>query len=185
MPGARKWKEDMLSRFEALPFAFALATTALLTNPVVGQEFPTRSIVIIVPQAPGGGTDIISRLIGNQLSIQLKQSFVIENRTGAGSVVGTVAAAHAAPDGYTLLAGLTANMAINPSVYVNLGYDPIRDFTPIGMLSEYPFVLMVNKDLPVHSVKDLSRWPNPSPARSILPRPATAADNNCRWSCSS
>lgn len=145
----------MLNRLEASAFAIALATATLIGNPVTAQDYPTRNIVIIVPQGAGGGTDIISRLIGHQLSIQLGQIVVIENRTGAGSVVGTVAAAHAAPDGYTLLAGLNANMAINSSVYVNLGYDPIRDFTPVGMLSEYPFVLMVNKDLPVHSVKEL------------------------------
>jgi tripartite-type tricarboxylate transporter receptor subunit TctC len=121
----------------------------------VGQEFPTRSIVIIVPQPPGGGTDIISRVIGNQLSIQFGQPVIIENRTGAGTVAGTVAAAHAAPDGYTLLAGLTAHMAVKPSVYVNLAYDPIRDFTPVGLLAEYPFALIVNKDLPVRSLSEL------------------------------
>jgi tripartite-type tricarboxylate transporter receptor subunit TctC len=145
----------MLNRIQRAACAVALAAAALAGQPVTAQDYPSRSIVIIVPQGAGGGTDIIARLIGHQLSIQLGQNVVIENRTGAGSVVGTVAAAHAAPDGYTLLAGLTANMAVNPSVYVNLAYDPIRDFTPIGMLSEYPFVLMVNKDLPVHSVKEL------------------------------
>src|SRR5471032_2362330 len=118
----------MLNRFHAAPFALALAAVALACSPVTAQDYPTRPVVIVVPQPPGGGTDIISRIIGQQLSTQLGQPFVIENRTGAGTVVGTVAAANAAPDGYTLLAGLNANMAVNSSLFVNLAYDPIRDF---------------------------------------------------------
>src|SRR5471032_3481922 len=145
----------MLNRFHAAPFALALATVALACNPVTAQDYPTRPVVIVVPQPPGGGTDIISRIIGQQLSTQLGQPFVIENRTGAGTVVGTVSAAHAAADGYTLLAGLNSNMAVNPSLYANLAYDPIRDFVPVGMLAEFPFVLVVNKDSPAQSVKEL------------------------------
>jgi tripartite-type tricarboxylate transporter receptor subunit TctC len=145
----------MLNRIPAAALALALVTIDLTSSPLSAQEFPTRPVVIIVPQPPGGGTDIISRIIGNQLSIQLGQPFVIENRTGAGTVVGTVAAAHAAADGYTLLAGLNANMAVNSSLYVNLAYDPVRDFTPVGMLAEFPFVLVVNNDFPAHSVKEL------------------------------
>lgn len=143
----------MLIRLQAV--AIALVVAGLAAHPAAAQQYPARSIVIVVPQPPGGGTDIISRVIGNQLSIQLGQPVIIENRTGAGTVAGTVAAAHAAPDGYTLLAGLTANMAVNPSVYVNLAYDPIRDFTPVGLLAEYPFALVVNKDLPVRSLNEL------------------------------
>lgn len=141
----------MLNRFYAAAFGVALLAVC---GPATAQEYPTRPVSIIVPQPPGGGTDIISRIIGQQLSTQLGQTFIIENRTGAGTVVGTVAAAHAAPDGYSLLAGLTANMAVNPSVYANLAYDPIRDFTPVGMMAEFPFVLVVNKDFPAHSVKE-------------------------------
>jgi tripartite-type tricarboxylate transporter receptor subunit TctC len=114
-----------------------------------------RPVVIIVPQPPGGGTDIISRIVGQQLSTQLGQTFIVENRTGAGTVVGTVSAAHATPDGYSLLAGLNSNMAVNPNLYANLAYDPIRDFVPVGMLAEFPFVLVVNKDFPAQTVKEL------------------------------
>ena len=110
---------------------------------------------IIVPQPPGGGTDIITRIFADQLTKQLGQTFVVENRAGAGTVVGSVAAAKAAPDGYTLLAGLTANMAVNPSLFANLAYDPIRDFTAVGMMAEFPFVIVVSKDFPAHSVKEL------------------------------
>ena len=135
---------------------FAIAFVAgLVSSALSAQEFPARPITIIVPQPPGGGTDIISRLVGQQLSIQLGQPVVIENRAGAGTVVGTAAAAHSAPDGYTLLAGLTANMAVNPSLFAKLPYDSIRDFTAVGMMAEFPFVLVVSKDFAAHSVKDL------------------------------
>jgi tripartite-type tricarboxylate transporter receptor subunit TctC len=145
----------MLNRFRAAALAITLVTIGLASSAVSAQEFPTRSVIIIVPQPPGGGTDIISRIIGNQLSVQLGQPFVIENRTGAGTVVGTVAAANAVADGYTLLAGLNANMAVNPSLFAKLGYDPIRDFVPVGMLAEFPFVLVVNNNFPAHSVREL------------------------------
>ncbi len=135
-------------------FAIALVAS-LVSGALCAQDFPTRPITIIVPQPPGGGTDIISRVVGQQLSVQLGQPVVIENRAGAGTVVGTAAAAHAAPDGYTLLAGLTANMAVNPSLFAKLPYDSVRDFTAVGMMAEFPFVLVVSKDFPAHSVKDV------------------------------
>ena len=131
-------------------FAAAIAATA-----VSAQDFPSRPITIIVPQPPGGGTDIISRIVAQQLSVQLGKPVVVENKPGAGTVVGTDAAAKAAPDGYTLLAGLTANMAVNPSLFKKLPYDPIRDFTPVGMMAEFPFVLVVSKNFPAKSVKEL------------------------------
>ena len=134
---------------------FLAFLAAALAAPAFAKDFPSRNITIIVPQPPGGGTDIISRVIGQQLSTQLGVPVVIENRAGAGTVVGTEAAAKAEPDGYTLLAGLTANMAVNPSLFKNLGYDPIRDFTPVGMMAEFPFVLVVSNDFPAKSVKEL------------------------------
>ena len=94
-------------------------------------DFPNRAITIIVPQPPGGGTDIISRIVAQQLSEQVGKPVVVENKPGAGTIVGTQAAAKSAPDGYTLLAGLTANMAVNPSLFKTLPYDPVRDFVPV------------------------------------------------------
>jgi tripartite-type tricarboxylate transporter receptor subunit TctC len=89
------------------------------------------------------------------LAKQLGQTFIIDNRPGAGFVVGTEVAAQAAPDGYTLVIGLNGNMAVNPSLFSNLQYDPIRDFTPVAMLAEFPFLVVVNNDLPVNSMKEL------------------------------
>jgi tripartite-type tricarboxylate transporter receptor subunit TctC len=129
--------------------------TGLTSGSVLADEYPTRPVTIIVAQPPGGGTDIIARIIAAQLSAQLGQPFVVENRAGAGTVVGTAAAANATPDGYTLLTGLIANMAVNPSLFAHLSYDPIRDFTPVGMLAEFPFAVVVNNNFPAHSIKEL------------------------------
>jgi tripartite-type tricarboxylate transporter receptor subunit TctC len=147
----------MLKRIHAALVAAALAAIVAgsLASPLHAQDYPARPVMVIVPQPPGGGTDIITRIFADQLTKQLGQTFVVENRAGAGTVVGSVAAAKAAPDGYTLLAGLTANMAVNPSLFENLAYDPIRDFTAVGMMAEFPFVIVVSKDFPAHSVKEL------------------------------
>jgi tripartite-type tricarboxylate transporter receptor subunit TctC len=136
--------------------AAVIAVGVLTASSVVhAQEYPSRTVRIIVAQPPGGGTDTIARLIADRLSKQLGQTFIVENRPGAGMNVGTETAARADADGYTLLLGLNGNMAVNPSLFSNLRYDPIRDFTPVAMLANYPFLLVVNKDLPANSVKDL------------------------------
>lgn len=143
----------MFYRFLAV--SAAIVAASLISNPLTAQEFPTRPVTIIVAQPPGGGTDIISRIVGEQLSKQLGQPVIIANRPGAGTVVGTVAAANAPPDGYTMLAGLIANMAVNPSLFANLAYDPIRDFAPVGMMAEFPFAVVVSNNFPAHSIKEL------------------------------
>jgi tripartite-type tricarboxylate transporter receptor subunit TctC len=145
----------MLDRLHISAFAAALASVGLAAGPLAAQDFPTRPVTIIVASTPGGGTDIISRIIADQLSKQLGQPFVVENRPGAGSVTGTAVAANAAPDGYTLQTGLNASMAVNPSLFPDLPYDPIRDFAPVAMLAEFPFVVVVSKDFPAHSIKEL------------------------------
>ena len=132
-----------------------VGTAAAAATAAGAQDFPARAITIIVAQPPGGGTDIISRIVAQQLSVQLGKPVVVENKPGAGTIVGTEAAAKSPPDGYTLLAGLTANMAVNPSLFRKLPYDPIKDFTPVGMMAEFPFVLVVSKNFPAKSVKEL------------------------------
>ena len=144
----------MCKLFHSLAAVVAIGIV-VVSSAVHAQEYPSRTVRIVVPQPPGGGTDTIARLIADRLSKQLGQAFIVENRPGAGTLVGTEVVARAAPDGYTLLVGLNGNMAVNPSLYKNLSYDPIRDFTPVAMLANYPFLLVVNKDLPAKSVKDL------------------------------
>jgi tripartite-type tricarboxylate transporter receptor subunit TctC len=146
----------MLNRFWSTCFiGLVLCAIVAAPRPAGAQAYPTRPITIIVAQPPGGGTDIIARITANQLNQQLGQPVVVENRPGAGTVVGTATAANAAPDGYTLVAGLNANMAVNPSLFAHLSYDPIRDFTPVGMLAEFPFAIVVSNSFPAHSIKEL------------------------------
>ena len=114
------------------------AAIALLPGSVFAEDYPTRPITDIVASTPGGGTDIISRIVGEQLAKQLGQPFVVDNIPGAGSLNGTLTAAKAAPDGYTLTTGLIASMAVNPSLFAHLPYDPVRDFEPIAMLAKFP-----------------------------------------------
>jgi len=141
-------------RFFAYVFAAAVMSAAIASI-AAAEDYPTRTITDIVASTPGGGTDIVSRIVGEQLSKQLGQPIVVENLPGAGALTGTVVAAKAKPDGYTLQTGLTASMAVNPSLFANLPYDPVSDFEPVGMLAEFPFVLVVSKNFPAQSVKEL------------------------------
>jgi tripartite-type tricarboxylate transporter receptor subunit TctC len=131
------------------------AAIALLPASVFAEDYPTRPITDIGASTPGGGTDIISRIVGEQLAKQLGQPFVVENIPGAGSLNGTLTAAKAAPDGYTLTTGLIASMAVNPSLFAHLPYDPVRDFEPIAMLAKFPFAVVVSKNFPAHSINEL------------------------------
>jgi tripartite-type tricarboxylate transporter receptor subunit TctC len=135
--------------------AAAMTLSFAALSGVQAEDYPVRTVRIIVAQPPGGGTDTIGRLIADQLQKRLGQPFIVENRPGAGFVVGTEVAARAAPDGYTLTIGLNGNMAVNPSLFAKLQYDPIRDFTPVAMIANFPFLVVVNKDLPVKSMTDL------------------------------
>jgi tripartite-type tricarboxylate transporter receptor subunit TctC len=135
--------------------AIAAAIGLIAPQTINAQSYPNRAVTIVVPSAAGGGTDTLSRILGDQLSKQTGQAFVVENRTGGGMLVGTTAAAKAAPDGYTLLAGLTGNMSVNPSLFAKLPYDPLADFTPVAMLATYPFLVVVSNNLPAKSIKEL------------------------------
>jgi tripartite-type tricarboxylate transporter receptor subunit TctC len=128
---------------------------AFFAAPAFAEDYPTRPITDIVASTPGGGTDIISRIVGEQLAKQLGQPIVVENIPGAGSLSGTLTAAKASPDGYTLTTGLIASMAVNPSLFAHLPYDPVRDFEPIAMLAKFPFAVVVSNNFPAHSIKEL------------------------------
>ena len=144
----------MLERFSVSVCAVVLAAF-VAASAVVAEDYPSRTITDIVASTPGGGTDIVSRVYGEQLSKQMGQPFIVENIAGAGSLTGTVQAARAAPDGYTLQTGLNASMAVNPSLFAHLPYDPVNDFEPVGMLAQFPFALVVSNNFPAHSVQEL------------------------------
>jgi tripartite-type tricarboxylate transporter receptor subunit TctC len=128
----------------------------LISAPIAqAQSYPSRPIRLIVALAPGGGTDIISRLVAARLTESLGQNVLVENRSGANAIIGTTFAAKAAPDGYTLLTATNASHAINPGLFADLPYDPIKDFTPIAALGGVPTVLVVAPAFPAQNVKDL------------------------------
>jgi tripartite-type tricarboxylate transporter receptor subunit TctC len=128
----------------------------LISAPIVqAQSYPSRPVRLIVALAPGGGTDIISRLVAARLTESLGQNVLVENRSGANAIIGTTFVAKAAPDGYTLLTATNASHAINPGLFADLPYDPIKDFTPIAALGGVPTVLVVAPSFPAQNVKDL------------------------------
>ena len=129
--------------------------TVLSCDLCLAQPYPGKAIRFIVPYAPGGGTDITARAIAQKLTGALGQPVVVENRSGAGGIVGTDAAAKAQPDGYTIVIGTTGPLAINPSMYSKLPYDVFRDFAPISLIATAPHVLVVHPSLPSRSVKEL------------------------------
>ncbi|HYC46392.1 MAG TPA: tripartite tricarboxylate transporter substrate binding protein [Burkholderiales bacterium] len=126
--------------------------TALAAN--AQSDYPVKPVRVIVGQAPGGGNDIQTRLFAQKLTEAFGRPFVVENRTGAGSVVSYRTVASATPDGYTLL-GVSGGFTIAPAVHANLGYDPVKDLAPISLVVQAPFLLMTHPALPVRTVKEL------------------------------
>jgi tripartite-type tricarboxylate transporter receptor subunit TctC len=118
------------------------------------ETFPARPVRVVIGLAPGGGTDLQARLFAQKLSENLGRPFVVENRTGAGGTIAYAQIARSPPDGYTLL-GVTSGYTITPAVYSNLPYDPVKDFAPISLVAQAPFLFLTHPSLPVRSVKDL------------------------------
>jgi tripartite-type tricarboxylate transporter receptor subunit TctC len=144
--------------------ATLLALAVLCAGPALGADaYPAKPVRIVVPFAPGGGTDIIGRIVGQKLSVILKQQFLIENRSGAGGSIGTDAVAKAAPDGYTLLLVPTSHV-INPAIYAHLPFNTERDFAPISMLAAAPILLAVHSSVPASNLKELVALAKASPA---------------------
>jgi tripartite-type tricarboxylate transporter receptor subunit TctC len=129
------------------------------------QEYPTRSVRIVLPFAAGGATDVMARQIAQFLTGALGQPFVVENVVGAGGNVGTRLVARAEPDGYTLLFGTTSTFAINPAVYRNVGYDPLTSFTPVARAFDSGMMLVVHPSVPANSVRDLVSYAKTNPGR--------------------
>lgn len=145
-----------MSRRKSLPVVIALlAALATASLPVVAQDYPHRPITLIVPFPPGGSTTIVARIIGEKMSETLGQPVVIDNRGGAGGTVGTRSAAKSAADGYTIALTYTGTMAIGPHIHAAAGYDPRKDFAPIGRIGATPMVLVVHPSIKAKSVAEL------------------------------
>ena len=137
--------------------AAALPVAAQQGKPAAGAgDYPNKSIRLVVPAAPGGGTDIIARLIAQGLTDSWGQTVVVDNRGGAGGVAGvTIVARQSTPDGYTMLLGSVGHLTFAPAIDRNLGYDPQKDLAPISLAAVQPFVVAVSNALPARSIKEL------------------------------
>lgn len=151
-----------VDRFLSVAFAFIVLCGSF--DFAGADDYPTRPITLIVPFPPGGSTTVMARNVADKMSATLGQPVVVENRGGAGGTIGTRSVAKAAPDGYTILLSYTATMAIAPSMNVNAGYDPRKDFVPIGMIGFAPNVLVVHPSLPARSVAELIAYAKAAPA---------------------
>jgi tripartite-type tricarboxylate transporter receptor subunit TctC len=140
----------------------ALATF-LASLAALGQDYPSKPIRLIVPFTAGGGNDSVARLVGKSLSDSLGQQVVIDNRPGAGGVLGAELAAKSAPDGYTLFLGGVGSHAINPNLRERLPYDPIKDFAPVALLASAPLILVVHPSVPAGSIREFIAFARSKP----------------------
>ena len=127
---------------------------ALLSTAAAAQTWPAKPVRLMVPFPPGGSTDIVARIVAQKLGERLGQSFVIENRGGAGGTIGTALIAKSPPDGYNLMVASTSTHVVAPSVYTKLEYDPVKDFAPVGLMAVSPYLLVVNPALPAKTLKE-------------------------------
>jgi len=141
-------------------FVLLLAATSALA-----QTYPAKPIRILIAQAPGSATDVISRVVSNRLSEGLGQPVIIEAKPGAGGALGTEAAARSAPDGYTLFMANNSTHGSNPALYPKLPYDAVNDFAPISMVASVPYVLVVNPSMPVNTVGELIKMAKAQPGK--------------------
>jgi tripartite-type tricarboxylate transporter receptor subunit TctC len=142
----------------------ALLLAAATALPAQAQPYPNRPIKLIVPFPPGGPVDVMARFVVQRLAIGLGQ-VIIDNRPGAGGTLGSRAAAMAEPDGYTLLFGSSTTLAAGPSLYRNLGYDPVKSFVPVGMISSVPFVLAISPHIPARTLAELVAYAKANPGK--------------------
>jgi tripartite-type tricarboxylate transporter receptor subunit TctC len=153
------------------------ATFAQLAVAQSGESYPTRPIRMIVPFAPGGGTDLTARLVGQRVAERCGQPVIIDNRPGAGTMLGTELTQKSAPDGYTLMIA-SASHAINPTLYRKVNYDPIRDFAPVTLAISFPFVIAAHPAVPVRSVKELIAHARANPGRISYASSGTGSTNH-------
>ena len=146
--------------------AFVAVLIAVIQHePARAQDYPTRPVTLIAPWPPGGAVDTLCRILGAKLTERLGQNVIIENRPGAGSVLGVGATARAAPDGYTLVMAGSASLATSVTIYKKLAYDPTKDFTPIAFITRIPFAMVVHPSLPVKTMPELIKLAKEKPGQ--------------------
>ena len=155
-----------MKRLMRTSFAVALGATLLLWNPIVpAQDFPSRPIKVIVPFAAGSAVDSVGRIIANDLTARLRTPVVVENRAGATGAIGSESVAKSPADGYTLLLGTTGTHATNPSIYPNLGYNPIRDFAPVGFVVSLSMLIASYPGAPFRTLPELIDYARANPGK--------------------
>jgi tripartite-type tricarboxylate transporter receptor subunit TctC len=142
-----------------------IALCVALPTAAFAQAYPSRVITVVTPFAAGSGTDVITRIIGKQLTSALGQSVIVDNKPGANGIIAASAVVHAPPDGYTLFATGNTTHSANPSLVKDLSYDPVKDFTPIVRTGNFTFVLVVGKDFPANSVAELVAYARSHPGK--------------------
>jgi tripartite-type tricarboxylate transporter receptor subunit TctC len=145
-----------------------LLLAVAIATPGLAADWPQRPVRIIVPSAPGGGYDFVGRLLADRLPQELGQSVVVENRAGAGTLIGTQVAAASTPDGYTLVVGGLANIAFNPALHKDPRYDPIADFTPVALVGSFSYLLVARNDLPQASLRDVVSFLRANPGKLTM-----------------
>jgi tripartite-type tricarboxylate transporter receptor subunit TctC len=156
-----------MSRFAAAA-VLALAMMLAVIGAAAAADYPARTVTLVVPYPPGGGVDAMARVVAAKLSEALHAQFIVDNRPGAGGTIGTRVVAQAAPDGYTLLLGHTGTISIDPSLYVHAGYDPRKDFAPIGLVASMPVALLANPSFPAKSISDVIAMAKAQPGKLNL-----------------
>jgi tripartite-type tricarboxylate transporter receptor subunit TctC len=149
--------------FVALLWGAAFGAAVASPPTAIAQDYPNRQVTLISPWPAGGAIDALCRIVGGKLADRLGKPVVVENKPGAGSVIGTAAGAKALPDGYTLTMGGGSGMASGVTYFKKLPYDPVRDFIPVALIAQIPFVLVTNPSLPVRSVAELVQYAKANP----------------------
>lgn len=151
----------------------ALALAVTVAGSAFAQAYPNKPIRLIVPFPPGGGNDVIARIVGQKLAERLGQAVVIDNKGGGNGVIGLNALAQAAPDGYTIGVGAAGPMAVNPSLYENLSYDPLRDFVPITNMVNFPLLLVTHPSLKIKTIRELIAMAKAEPGKIFYASPGS------------
>jgi tripartite-type tricarboxylate transporter receptor subunit TctC len=156
-----------MNRFVVLAIVSVLADFPFL-QPAAAETWPDQPIHIIVPFTAGSATDVVARIVAAEMTKNLRQPVIVDNRAGAGGTIGTRAVAQAAPDGYTLLLGHTGTISINPSLYTHAGYDPRKDFAPVGLVASMPVALLANPSFPAKSIGEFIAMAKRDPGKFNL-----------------
>jgi tripartite-type tricarboxylate transporter receptor subunit TctC len=165
--------ETLFTRLSVMVAALLIASLAQAQAP-----YPTKPVRLIVPYPPAGTTDFVAREVAQKIGEALGQQIVIDNRPGAGTLIGLAAGARSAPDGYTITFATSAGLAVNPALGVKMPYDPLRDFVPIGLMVYVPYLLVVHPSLPVRNIKDLIQLAKSQPGKLNFASPGVGTPNH-------